>query len=723
MKVLLTKLQSLEVSQEVLNPRSEESALVTSEELLGFELSERKRGFLARRENLVPLIVPEQEDDSNIHGDERNLENRKALIKSTAPEPHDFAYERAIGNNDSVYSNFVELIVEAKKKVGRIAVIEENTFTGYATGFMVSDSLLLTNWHVLSHSDEAKNSTVEFNYEYDTRGNLKDSITFGLNPNKFFYSNKGLDFCLVAVNERDLSDTYHLSEFGHLFLSNVSGKLGDTGKEALNIIHHPDGDPKQLSIRENTFVKVLSNAIWYESDTAQGSSGSPVFNDQFQVVALHHMGVASKDDNGNYLDKKGDPIPIDANNKIDISKIHWIANEGIRISVIRKDLEAKFPTHPLVNEVLQGSYTQPVRKEQKTASRSVTENGTLGPLSSDFIHVAIPSQTLSIEKSLTINISSGIQSSDTENGQRSYSNLIEQESLRLERTINLDDCRGYQSSFLGRGDLSIGIPKPKNRARIARLDGSNAYILKYHKYSVIFNSHHKMPFISAINVDGDEDKRKDITERKDKWIRDRRINLSIQLDNDFYYKSGFDRGHMSRREDANWGSTAEEAKRNADMTCFHTNACPQVPTLNRSNKSGLWGKLEKIVLEKGAIKEDGQTGKISVFSGPVFDQDDPTFRGVQIPMSFYKVILWLDDNRNLKATAFMLSQEELVSSIEFEAIDIDQDVTFKEFQVSLEHLENLTQIDFSEIVEFDTYDEDELQHEIINEEGVVRAMT
>lgn len=217
---------------------------ISSAEMLGFEISKNKRGLIIRKENLVPLIIEEQSDEDNIHGDERNLINRKALIKRTAPEPLDFAYERAIGENDSVYSNFAELIVEAKKKVGRIAVIEQNTFAGYATGFMVSDSLLLTNWHVLSTVDEAISSTVEFNYEYNTKGNLKDSVTFRLNPAKFFYSNKALDFCLVAVYDRDLSSRHNLSEFGHLFLSNVSGKLGDTGKEALNIIHHPDGDPK-----------------------------------------------------------------------------------------------------------------------------------------------------------------------------------------------------------------------------------------------------------------------------------------------------------------------------------------------------------------------------------------------------------------------------------------------------------------------------------------------
>ncbi len=54
----------------------------------------------------------------------------------------------------------------------------------------------------------------------------------------------------------------------------------------MTIIQHPGGDYKQVALREN---KVLSKksptVLLYQSDTAPGSSGSPVFNDQWQVRA------------------------------------------------------------------------------------------------------------------------------------------------------------------------------------------------------------------------------------------------------------------------------------------------------------------------------------------------------------------------------------------------------------------------------------------------------
>ncbi len=230
-----------------------------------------------------------------------------------------------------------------------------------------------------------------------------------------------------------------------------------------------------------------------------------------------------------------------------------------------------------------------------------------------------------------------------------------------------------------------------------------------------------MPIISGINVDGDPKKRKDTTVREDVWLRDTRLSFNIQLDDTYYRGSGFDRGHMSRREDANWGGTPEDAKRNADLTCMYTNACPQVAKINQSGRKGLWGILEKVVLESGAIVEKGKTAKITVFNGPIFKADDPVFRGIQVPMDFYKIVLWLTDHGDLKATAFKLSQVELVNDIDFEQLDLDQNTEFKEFQCSIMSLQKETKIDFSDIVQFDTFEGIEGEEVALNSELEVMA--
>lgn len=675
----------------------------------------REEAAVLSEESLIAAVdksIDEKVVKNNILGTEENMLKRKKMLQTQAPEPAEFAFERAIGKNDSVYSNFVELIEEAKRKVGRIVVKQGSKIVGYATGFMVSEKLLLTNWHVFKSEDEVAESEVQFFYELDTRGNPGQPVSFKLSSEDFFYSFKELDYCFVAVNTTDVTGSVSLSAIGYIYLDPALGKLGNEREESLNIIHHPDGDFKQLSIRENLFTKIMPTTIWYESDTAQGSSGSPVFNDQWQVVGLHHMGVPRRNDAGDYLDKNGNIIPKNGNN-IDVSRIHWIANEGIRISVILKDIFSKYPDAPILNGLKQPA--SPGAHENKPLSNKTDnqeKNTKMETNNTSQVQISFPASLVEANGNVNINISNkagegtaSLLRSATKTAPTSQEEFLE-EAKKIEQENNLDfsSCKGYLPKFLG---IDIPMPQPTKPIQkfIAKLKGTDSNILKYYHYSVIFHSVRMMPVISAINVDGDQGKRLDRTKRgTDVWLRDNRLDYDIQLDDKYYRGSGFDRGHMSRREDANWGTTAEDARLFADLTCMYTNACPQINTLNQSKRGGLWGKLETVVLETGAIQERGKTAKISVFNGPIFnDEKDPVFKGIQVPMEFYKIILWFNDKKELKATAFRLSQTELVDDIDFEAIDIDANIEFKEYQCSIKSLERDTRLDFSHILKFDTY--------------------
>ena len=668
-----------------------------------------------------------------------NLEKRKKMLAAVAPEPIEFAYERVIGNNDSVYSNFIDLIESAKRKVGRIAVKEGVRNTAYATGFMVSSRLLLTNWHVFRTKEEVGDSEVEFFYEYDTEGHPGSPTCYKLDAETFFFSSEELDYCFIAVSPTDSTGRHGLEEIGALYLDPSVGKLGDEIEEMLNIIHHPDGDYKQLSIRENKFIKMLPSTIWYETDTAPGSSGSPVFNDQWQVVALHHMGVAKKNEAGQYVDKDDQPLPV-VNGNIDASKVVWIANEGIRVSVLLVDVLSKFPDNPLVKDLRNppvpaarsGAGSDAAGAEAVAAGKKNLKTENDHHMESDNeVRISFPASLMEASGSIQINITSGKTSVAAVAGPTAAGgaagagtavvpavgvgvtkvgvgevSLDAAEAKKLEDTIDFSQCKGYQPNFLGSGTKSIPMPQPQAALTkfAAKIQGGGGIVLKYFNYSTIFHSVRMVPMISAINVAGDPDDRQDKATRKDNWLRDRRISMDIQLTDEYYSKSGFDKGHMSRREDADWGDTAEDAKRNADLTCMYTNACPQVGKINRSSSGGLWGKLEKIVLEKGVEKEPDKTSKAIIFNGPIFQENDPVFKGIQVAMDFFKIVVWVADNGDLKATAFRLSQQKLVSDIDFEEIDIDHNTEFKPFQVSIQALQDDTKIDFSGIIKLDTFD-------------------
>ncbi|HLO59230.1 MAG TPA: DNA/RNA non-specific endonuclease [Bacteroidales bacterium] len=666
-----------------------------------------------KRKPFEVTVLKEPIVSGAIIGESENLKHRRDMISAVGFEPTDFAFERAIGNNDSLYSNFAELIALTKRKVGRIVQKEDNKITGYATGFMVSKSLMLTNWHVFKNKGIAEESEVHFFYEYDMQGHPLSPVIFSFDTTQFF-NNEDLDYCFVAVKPFDVSGRVSLQDIGYLFLDGTLGKIGDKDVECLNIIHHPQGDYKQISIRENTFVDIDETKIMYKTDTAPGSSGSPVFNDQWQVVGLHHKSIAKMSSDGqNYLDKNDLIIPI-IDDKIDVTRIVWEKNEGIRISVILKHIFSKNPG----NASLKTLTVPPLYENlefvisNSSSSKSKTDKIILNDSSKNLV-VSIPTAALDSERSIELSLSSKLITKgpiikDTVEVNKTDDLLLEVAKAEKENAVDFSKCRGYDSNFLG---VAIPLPQPKNKIlkQIAMLKDKTIE-LKYFNYSIIFNAVFKMPLISAVNVEGDASKRLDDSKRNDDWLRDNRIDIECQLFDKFYSKSNFDKGHMSRFEDANWGDTKSDALRNGIHTCFYTNACPQVVALNRA--AGIWGKLEKAVLEKGITKEAGKQAKMTVFNGPIFNEEkDRIFKGVVIPIEFYKVIVWLDDNNKPKATAFKLSQEMLVDPIKFdesmrveqEALDIDKDVKFKNFQCSIKMLSRLTNIDFKALEKFDTF--------------------
>ncbi|MGR4880546.1 endonuclease [Streptomyces sp. LARHCF249] len=234
--------------------------------------------------------------------------------------------ERFMGRNDLIGIDYLEGGFLAARSVGRITVRSPGS-SHHGTGFLVSPSLLMTNNHVLGSAEEAAAGVVEFNVQAGLDGLPLLPVVFQLDPQSFFVTHRHLDFTVVAVSERS-RDGQPLASFGRLPLKEAQGKavIG----ERVNIIQHPNGEPKQLALRDNQIVDVLDDFVHYAADTARGSSGAPVFNDQWEVVALHHAGAPRKDRDGNVLAVDGTRWhPSMGEHRVD-----WKANEGVRVSRI-----------------------------------------------------------------------------------------------------------------------------------------------------------------------------------------------------------------------------------------------------------------------------------------------------------------------------------------------------------------------------------------------------
>ncbi|WP_222262824.1 trypsin-like serine peptidase [Modestobacter marinus] len=239
--------------------------------------------------------------------------------------------EGIVEQDDSVWLSFFDCGLRAARSVGRVVEApRRQPAVPIGTGSLVTDRLLLTNHHVIRTPDEATGMAVEFAYEYDEDGEPRKEDRWPLAPGDFFVTDPDLDYTLVAVALRDgrpPGETH-----GCIAL------IGQTGKavigEVLNVIHHPAGERKRVSLRFNRMVAEDDLWLRYESDTRAGSSGAPVFNDQWEMVALHHGGVSSTDDEGFELTRDGRRWTPDMGE----DAVAYVGNEGARVSRIVRSL-------------------------------------------------------------------------------------------------------------------------------------------------------------------------------------------------------------------------------------------------------------------------------------------------------------------------------------------------------------------------------------------------
>ncbi len=242
-------------------------------------------------------------------------------------------FERILGQKDLMNINFLEKGSVIARTVGKIVL--RNSLggqAGYGTGFLISPRLLMTNNHVLRDKRDALFSQVEFDNQLDLSGSLLRSSIYRLDPDSFFTTSRELDMTVVALGPPVNSPTVFPIVWNKLVEEEGKILIG----EYMNIIQHPSGRPKEFSFRTNQLAVVLPQFLHYYTDTEPGSSGSPVFNDQWEVVGLHHSGVPERDASGKILNKKGELWKPSMGE----DQISWRANEGVRISTIIRYLKS-----------------------------------------------------------------------------------------------------------------------------------------------------------------------------------------------------------------------------------------------------------------------------------------------------------------------------------------------------------------------------------------------
>lgn len=235
---------------------------------------------------------------------------------------------------------------------------------------------------------------------------------------------------------------------------------------------------------------------------------------------------------------------------------------------------------------------------------------------------------------------------------------------------------GYDSEFLA---TTLPMPTPGREHR--QLD--------YPRFSVLLDPERRLAAVTAVNIDGAQ--LRDLA-REGEWRLDPRIGPEEQTGPEVYARNDLDRGHLVRRRDPGWGDAAE-ARAAMEATFFYPNAAPQAAGFNQSKE--LWLGLEDHVLAYAETTDQ----RLSVFTAPVLADDDPPYRGIRIPLRFWKVAAWQDPT-GLRATGFVLDQTELVDTSEG-LLAAPPLGAFRTFQAPVSDIAGIAGVEFGPLIAAD----------------------
>jgi DNA/RNA endonuclease G (NUC1) len=250
---------------------------------------------------------------------------------------------------------------------------------------------------------------------------------------------------------------------------------------------------------------------------------------------------------------------------------------------------------------------------------------------------------------------------------------------------DLSGRAGFDVNFLG---LPVAVPA---------LAGVETALLPYTHFSILMRPDKRLAAVTALGIDGG--KLMDLDRSGIQWRPDPRLSEDQQTGERLYARNDIDRGHLVRRASAVWGDTRAEASQANEDTFHYSNAAPQAAKFNQG--MDLWLGMESYLLEHAA--DYGR--RLVVFTGPIFGDTDPVYRGVGIPLLFFKVAVFLQDGE-LAATGYVVDQTPQLADLP----DVPRPGAvgdapplgpFRTFQVPIRDIAELTGLDLDQLIAVD----------------------
>jgi endonuclease G len=158
------------------------------------------------------------------------------------------------------------------------------------TGVLIAPDLVLTNYHVLSLKDSvdleaiARSAQFEFGYISPKFGeSIRTQVVKPVEANPVVSASpvNELDYALLRIQTEENFSVEPVA---------YDAKSSLLPKSPLNLLQHPEGEEMKVSLSNNGVVKTNEQRglVLYVNATKRGSSGSPCFNSDWKLVALHH---------------------------------------------------------------------------------------------------------------------------------------------------------------------------------------------------------------------------------------------------------------------------------------------------------------------------------------------------------------------------------------------------------------------------------------------------
>jgi hypothetical protein len=232
---------------------------------------------------------------------------------------------------------WLENAVKIQQTVCRIEIPLHSGGKTFGTGFLIGPNLVVTNYHVIepvvATEDDphytgdratANQVTCRFDYREMSDGSRSAGTEYRLAPAwRVLLSPNNRFGQEPTINELDFAVLRLARPAGTLAVGDnpeVEGtqrgwiKLSGVGAPALIrdtplfIVQHPQAEPIKLALESVSILEVdaLRTRVRHRTNTEPGSSGSPCFDQNWNLVALHHSGETKADPGTN------EGIPIDA---------------------------------------------------------------------------------------------------------------------------------------------------------------------------------------------------------------------------------------------------------------------------------------------------------------------------------------------------------------------------------------------------------------------------